>query len=124
MATLIDTRRPSINIESDHGVVSPVDPAVSQNFPSGLELDENVILGEYYLFPRSEFPWFKHPGRGITLRYAALPFPGTEIIDVLRCGSSFWWHRTLKIVGQLPDGRQENYILKACTLLAVRSVMR
>jgi hypothetical protein len=42
MAALIDTRRPSINVESDHGVV---DSAVSQNFPSGLELDEGVILG-------------------------------------------------------------------------------
>ena len=40
MATLTDTRRPS-----DHGVVSPVDSAVSQNFPSGLELDETIILG-------------------------------------------------------------------------------
>jgi hypothetical protein len=45
MATLIDTRRPSINVESDNGVVSPVDLAVSQNFPSGLELDESIILG-------------------------------------------------------------------------------
>ena len=45
MATLIDTRRPSINVESDHGVVSTVDSAVSQNFPSGLELDESIILG-------------------------------------------------------------------------------
>jgi hypothetical protein len=45
MATLIDTRRPSINVESDHGVVPPMDSVVSQNFPSGLELDENIILG-------------------------------------------------------------------------------
>jgi hypothetical protein len=45
MATLVDTRRPSINVESDYGVVSPVDSAISQNFPSGLELDEGIILG-------------------------------------------------------------------------------
>lgn len=45
MATLTDPRRPSINVESDHGLVSPVDAAVSQPFPSGLELDENIILG-------------------------------------------------------------------------------
>lgn len=45
MATLIDTRRPSINVESDYGVVSPVDSTVFPNFPSGLELDESVILG-------------------------------------------------------------------------------
>jgi len=63
-------------------------------------------------------------GRGITLRYSALPFPETEVIDVLRCGSSIWWHRTLKIVAQLPDGRRENYFLKVCTLLAVQSVVR
>jgi hypothetical protein len=42
MAALIDTRRPSINVESDYGVV---DSAVLQNFPSGLELDESIILG-------------------------------------------------------------------------------
>jgi hypothetical protein len=42
MATLIDTRHPSINVESDHGVV---DSAALQNFPSGLELDESIILG-------------------------------------------------------------------------------
>jgi hypothetical protein len=63
-------------------------------------------------------------GRGITLRHSALPFPGTEVIDVLRCGSSLWWYRTLKIVAQLPDGRQENYLLKVCTLLAVQSIVR
>lgn len=121
MAALIDTRRPSINVESDHGVV---DSVVSQNFPSGLELDESVILGWYYLFSSSESLWFNHMGRGIILRYSALPFPGTEVIDVLRCGSPFWWYRTLKIVAQLPDGRQESYFLKVCTLLAVQSVVR
>lgn len=45
MATLIDTRRPSLNVESDHGVVFPGDSAVSQKFPSGLELDESIIIG-------------------------------------------------------------------------------
>jgi hypothetical protein len=45
MATLIDARRPSINVEPDYGVISPVDSAVSQSFPSGLELDESVLLG-------------------------------------------------------------------------------
>lgn len=45
MATLIDTRRPSLNVESDHGVVSPGDLTISQIFPSGIELDESIFLG-------------------------------------------------------------------------------
>jgi hypothetical protein len=74
-----------------------------------------LVLVSVDFFSRSESLWFKHMGRGIALSHSALPFPGTEVIDVLRCGSSLWWYRTLKIVAQLLDGRRENYLLKVYT---------